>query len=517
MQPPVLFICQKAAVTFKFHACDAAVPQLIAKAGETIGQFVNVVVDPCGVETGHLEDGASGLEFERGGQSGEMLLIDESAKPRGHAADARDLKSFGVVGSVEIQSVQDGFPGGGVFKGGFQERGPVGGDLPRNEQSAPPVEFRVVGQVPGEKLPLTRGNAAAAKPSVENLVKHDVGEIVGDQIGVDGDVEFVEGSFHGNNGGRGRVVYHTNMSDPAMKFSDPQTTAGGDPRAVVPFTGLETLWFNTGSLCNLTCEHCYMESSPSNDTLVYLTRDEMAETLDSARESASLRQVGFTGGEPFMNPEMIPMLDSALETDLEVLVLTNAMTPMRRREAQLLDLLSRHGDRLVFRVSLDHHTREGHDAERGAGGFDSTLEGMAWLTAAGARVHCAGRSLLDEPEAVARQGYTELFSQWGVVLAEEPSSLVIFPEMNAADLSPPEITTGCWEILGKDPVSVMCSSSRMVVKRRGAAAPSVVRCTLLPYDDRFDSGPALADSFVPTPLNHVYCAQFCVLGGASCG
>jgi len=74
----------------------------------------------------------------------------------------------------------------------------------------------------------------------------------------------------------------------------------------------------------------------------------------------------------------------------------------------------------------------------------------------------------------------------------------------------------CWGILGVDPNDVMCASSRMVVKRKGAAAPVVVACTLLPYDARFELGPRLADALGSVPLNHPHCAKFCVLGGGSC-
>jgi sulfatase maturation enzyme AslB (radical SAM superfamily) len=52
--------------------------------------------------------------------------------------------------------------------------------------------------------------------------------------------------------------------DPA-KFRDPGLTAKGETRATVALRDLETLWFNTGTLCNLTCRHCYIESSPRND------------------------------------------------------------------------------------------------------------------------------------------------------------------------------------------------------------------------------------------------------------
>jgi hypothetical protein len=80
----------------------------------------------------------------------------------------------------------------------------------------------------------------------------------------------------------------------------------------------------------------------------------------------------------------------------------------------------------------------------------------------------------------------------------------------------PEITEACWGILGKSPADVMCSSSRMVVKFKGAARPSVIACTLLPYDPRFDLGPSLAGARGSVALNHPHCAKFCVLGGGAC-
>ena len=69
------------------------------------------------------------------------------------------------------------------------------------------------------------------------------------------------------------------LLDPA-KFSDPLVTAKGEKRAHVALRALETLWFNTGTLCNLTCRNCYIESSPRNDRLVYLTAAEVTAYLD---------------------------------------------------------------------------------------------------------------------------------------------------------------------------------------------------------------------------------------------
>ena len=100
--------------------------------------------------------------------------------------------------------------------------------------------------------------------------------------------------------------------DPA-KFRDPAVTAKGETRATVALRSLDTLWFNTGTLCNLACSGCYIESSPRNDRLVYLTRAEVAGYLDEiAADRLPTELIGFTGGEPFMNPDLIGMLGDVL-------------------------------------------------------------------------------------------------------------------------------------------------------------------------------------------------------------
>jgi uncharacterized radical SAM superfamily Fe-S cluster-containing enzyme len=304
--------------------------------------------------------------------------------------------------------------------------------------------------------------------------------------------------------------------DPA-KFRDPVVTAKGERRATVALHGLKTLWFNTGTLCNIACTHCYIESSPTNDRLAYLTLAEMRSYLDEiARDELPTEEIGFTGGEPFMNPDMLAMLEECLRRGLRVLVLTNAMRPMQRLKARLLDLNRRLGARLTIRVSLDHYTRELHEEERGADTWQPSLDGFKWLAANGFTIAVAGRMLWGEPDAAMRQGFARLFAEHGIAIdADDREQLVIFPEMDAA-ADVPEITAACWDILRVDPAAVMCASSRMVVKRQGALRPSVVACTLLPYDDAFDLGPTLAGAAGAVSLNHPHCAKFCVLGGGAC-
>ncbi len=302
-------------------------------------------------------------------------------------------------------------------------------------------------------------------------------------------------------------------------FEDRHTTADGQPRASVPLTALTTLWFNTGTLCNIACRNCYIDSSPTNDSLVWLTLDDVRGYLDEiAADGWPVREIGFTGGEPFMNPDMPAMAELALKRGFRVLILTNAMRPMMRPRvmAALERLIAAWGDRLTFRVSIDHPEPALNDSVRGAGSHAGTLKGLLWLRDQGARLAIAGRDLWEEGAEAMRARFAAFIARHRLPIdAHDPAQLVLFPEMDAS-APVPEITTACWGILGKDPSEVMCASSRMVVRRKGADGPVVLSCTLLPYDPQFEMGPRLADAGGEVHLNHPHCARFCVLGGASC-
>ncbi len=312
------------------------------------------------------------------------------------------------------------------------------------------------------------------------------------------------------------------------KFKDPDWTAKGEERANVPPIGLKTLWINTGTICNLECVNCYIESTPKNDRLSFVTAAEVRSYLDEI-EALDLKteEIGITGGEPLINPHTPFIIADALAKDLRVLVLTNAMRPMllpRNRNA-LLKINRKFGDRLTLRVSLDHFSAELHDKERGQGSFGIALEGITWLVDNGFKIDIAGRTCWGEAEGSERQGYHALFQERGIpVDAFDPGQLMLFPEMDEhVDVA--EITVDCWNILGKDPADVMCASSRMVVKRKGADKPVVLPCTLLAYDTQFEMGETLSDAATvdggafrdgAVKLNHPHCAKFCVLGGGSC-
>src|SRR3546814_4309324 len=99
----------------------------------------------------------------------------------------------------------------------------------------------------------------------------------------------------------------------AAKFQDPDRTAAGERRAAVGLRRLTTLWFNTGTLCNLICSNCYIESSPPNDRLDYLTAAEVTGYLEEIQAlGMETPEIGFTSEEPLMNRDLQAMLEACL-------------------------------------------------------------------------------------------------------------------------------------------------------------------------------------------------------------
>lgn len=312
------------------------------------------------------------------------------------------------------------------------------------------------------------------------------------------------------------------------KFEHPDLTAKGEKRASVSLHQLETIWINTGTLCNIECSNCYIESSPNNDRLVYINTDEVHCILDEMEQLKTMtKEVAFTGGEPFLNPFFLDTVQQVLTRGYRVLILTNAMQPMQRKhvKVKLAELNTTFGPQLSVRVSLDHYTRELHEKERGPHSWQKTVDGIDWLSENNFSLAIAGRTCWGENENLGRQGYADLIAEHNWLIdAFDPSQLVLFPEMDSS-VDVPEISTDCWKILDVHPRDMMCATSRMVVKRKGDDHVTILPCTLLPYNEEFDMGRTLAESLKSdggmfengaVKLCHHNCAKFCVLGGGSC-
>jgi len=146
----------------------------------------------------------------------------------------------------------------------------------------------------------------------------------------------------------------------------------------VPLASLDHLWFQVaGTLCNLTCHHCFIHCSPKNDTFGFLTRDQVRRQLD-ASIPLGVKEYYFTGGEPFLNRELVAMVEQVLQVG-PVTILTNG-TVLKTdwlNRLQTAEQNSRYS--LEFRVSIDGPTPEMNDPIRGERTFERAMKGVAML------------------------------------------------------------------------------------------------------------------------------------------
>lgn len=298
------------------------------------------------------------------------------------------------------------------------------------------------------------------------------------------------------------------------KFLDMYKTLDGSERAYVDPIGFKTIWFNTGSRCNLSCDNCYIESNPKNDTLSYIDETDVETFLNEIKEkNYEVSLIGLTGGEPFTNPSILKVINKILEYDFDLLILTNAFKSIERHFQAIYELTEKYGDKLHIRISLDHYSKSLHEKERGPQTFERTLQNIYKLYSHKVNISLAARSLTNEKQDEVLNHYNELLNSYAIQLPYD--KMVIFPEMDL-NKEVPEITTACWDILRTSPNYQMCATERMVVKQKKNNKLTVMPCTLIAYDPRFEMGETLAESDKRIQLCHKFCAQFCVLGGASC-
>src|SRR5436190_5253050 len=143
----------------------------------------------------------------------------------------------------------------------------------------------------------------------------------------------------------------------------------------VPMRALDTLWFQVaGTLCNIECTHCFISSSPTNRSHAMLSLNAVESRLAEARE-LGVKEYYFTGGEPFLNREMIPILAATLKQG-PATVLTNGMLLRKEICVQLHELADASEYSLYVRVSLDGFDRQTHDRIRGAGVWERVMIGL---------------------------------------------------------------------------------------------------------------------------------------------
>ena len=278
-----------------------------------------------------------------------------------------------------------------------------------------------------------------------------------------------------------------------------------------PFLDLDTLWFQVGgTVCNLACTHCFVSCSPTNHSHEPLSLETVKRYLTEAA-SLGVREYYFTGGEPFMNEEILPILEATLAQG-PASVLTNGVL-IRPALAEALARLERASEySLDIRISLDGWDAAGNDPIRGEGSFEKILEGVRNLAAAGFN------PVLTVTEACEEAGSNEgreTFLAFLRRLGLRRPRLKVLPLLRigaeasrSRGYSEGETLEGA-DLTEADAAVLQCTTSRMVTSK------GVFVCPILVEAPGARMGGTLAETLRPFGLEYPTC-HTCLERGLSC-
>lgn len=290
----------------------------------------------------------------------------------------------------------------------------------------------------------------------------------------------------------------------------PAQYRGQPPKA--DFQYLETLWFQvSGTLCNLRCSHCFISCSPHNHTLQMMDSESIFSFLDQAKP-LGVKEIYYTGGEPFLHPEIMPILDRTL-TDFPASLLTNGL-PINECRADELERISE-GSRysLEIRISLDDYDEARNDAVRGKGTFRQALAAYKRLYQRGFLPILTVSEIrdyldLEEDMLGAYEKYVGLLASMGVDRPRIKIIPVFEMGMLPSPMSQLHITHQMME--GYDQSLLQCGSSRMV------AADGIYACPILVGEEQARlGGHSLDEALQPCSLYHTSC-HTCYATGMTC-
>jgi len=289
-------------------------------------------------------------------------------------------------------------------------------------------------------------------------------------------------------------------------------TSRNEPRGYIQPQILEELWFHTGTNCNLRCPFCFEGSKPGDQRIELLTLEDARGFIDEALD-LGVKTFSFTGGEPFVNPDILEILALALEYR-PCLVLTNATEPLMKRMTEVQRLRDK-PNMLKFRISLDYPDPDKHDELRGKGSFNKALTTLGQLFKAGFSVSIARRMVTGEDSGVVDKAYAHIFRSAGI---DQNIPIIKFPEFHLPGSLPhvPEITETCMTryLDSRQRESFMCNFSKMIVRKDGRCG--VYACTLVDDNNSYDLGSTLKGAMQKrVMLGHHRCYS-CFACGTSC-
>ncbi len=283
------------------------------------------------------------------------------------------------------------------------------------------------------------------------------------------------------------------------------------PAPTLQFEHLDTLWLQvTGTLCNLACLHCFISCGPKNDSHPMMTTEQVLDTLADARQYAP-KEVYFTGGEPFMHPDIKVLITKTLEL-APLSVLTNGILIDDEMAAWLAQTFRASRYSLDIRVSLDGTTATENDAIRGRHTFEQILGAIDRLWHHGVNPVITVTTCHGElGEASGRQRFIDLLRSRGI---DKPRLKFLSPFKIGREERRDEgyavyerLVEG--DLLDDEANDLQCSSCRMVT------AKGVFPCPILIEVESARMGDALADGITPIKLDHPACYT-CHVEGVTC-
>jgi MoaA/NifB/PqqE/SkfB family radical SAM enzyme len=287
---------------------------------------------------------------------------------------------------------------------------------------------------------------------------------------------------------------------------------GRGPRfPLEPLAHLDALWIQVaGTLCNLECTHCFVTSGPGIDRHALMSRDVVRGRVAEG-VALGVREFYFTGGEPFVHPEMIEILGDTLPHGPST-VLTNGTLFTRHRLEALRRLSDSSRYALEIRVSLDGYRAADHDRFRGPGSFARALEGLRALADHGLLPIVTVTQNTDEDSIRFRERYLEVLRGAGLArprLKVLPMFLIGRESERTRGYSEVE-TLADLPAEAFDPARLQCSSCRAVTSR------GVFVCPLLVDEEGGRMGDRLDETLGPFELRHGACYT-CYVTGMTCG
>jgi len=280
----------------------------------------------------------------------------------------------------------------------------------------------------------------------------------------------------------------------------------------IQLTHLDNLWFQvSGTLCNIACTHCFNNSGPNVRTFGFLSLETVREEIEAAARSG-VKEIFFTGGEPFLHPEFLDMIALSLER-APTTVLTNGMLIDDRLADRLAEIERSARYSLEIRVSLDGHTEEMNDAIRGRGVFRQAMAAVARLSRRGLLpLVTVVRTWSDEEELATLAGFVRTLREAGYTRPRIKvlPSLPLGRELERASIISTDTLLTEEDLKEYDRELLMCSNSRLVTDR------GVWVCPLLVEKSDARLGATLQDASATYELRHNACVT-CYQYGTICG